>query len=136
MGTECKLQKSETMREKVMPYISSGLIILTAPLIYAMVIPAVLLDFFVFLYHSICFPVYGIEKVERGDYIIIDRHKIARLNGIQKLNCVYCGYFNGLIAYVQEIAGRTELYWCPLKHEKSPKKTHDLYQKFENYPKS
>jgi hypothetical protein len=31
------------------------------------------------------------------------------------VNCVYCGYFNGLIAYVQEIAARTEQFWLPHK---------------------
>src|SRR5690606_4297571 len=79
-------------------------------------IPAVLLDIIVTLYQWTCFPVYGIPRVVRGDYIVLDRHYLAYLNVIEKLNCLYCGYFNGLMAYVTEVAGRTEQYWCPIKH--------------------
>ena len=28
----------------------------------------------------------------------------------EKFNCVYCGYFTGVISYAQEIAGKTEQY--------------------------
>jgi hypothetical protein len=51
-------------------------------------------------------------KVRRSDYIILDRQKLRYLNSIERLNCAYCGYANGAIAYVQEIAGRTEQHWC------------------------
>jgi len=37
---------------------------------------------------------------------------------MDKFNCVYCGYVNGWINYIQEIAARTEKYWCAIKHEK------------------
>ena len=40
--------------------------------------------------------------------MVIDRYALSYLNVIEKLNCVYCEYVNGLIAYVQEIAARTE----------------------------
>ena len=46
----------------------------------------------------------------RGQYIVIDRHRLKYLNAIEKLNCVYCGYGNGVIAYARDIAGRTEQY--------------------------
>lgn len=106
---------------------------LTAPVIYSVIVPAVLLDFWVSLYHGICFPVWGIPKVRRGDYIVIDRHYLPYLNLLEKLNCVYCGYFNGLIAYVQEIAARTEQYWCPIKHAKKLKTIHSRYPVFLDY---
>jgi len=38
------------------------------------------------------------------------------LNSIEKLDCIFCGNFNGIIAYVQEIAALIEQYWCPVKH--------------------
>lgn len=41
--------------------------------------------------------------MRRGDYIVVDRHHLAYLNVIQKINCVYCGYGNGLIAYARKI---------------------------------
>lgn len=107
--------------------------ILTAPVIYSMIIPAIIMDIFVSTYQAICFPAYGIAKVDRGDYIIIDRHKLPYLNILQKINCIYCGYFNGLIAYVKEIASRTELYWCPIKHSRPPREIHSYYLNFIDY---
>ena len=97
--------------------------IITAPVIYAMIVPFVTLDLFVTIYQAVCFPAYGIDKVRRADFIRIDRHHLAYLNALQKLNCVYCGYCNGLIGYVQEIAGRTEAYWCPIKHAARGRRT-------------
>ena len=109
------------------------LVIITAPAIYAVIIPLMLLDLFVSLYQAICFPVYGIAKVRRGDYLIFDRHHLAYLNLLEKLNCAYCSYANGLIAYVREIASRTEQYWCPIKHARRAVGAHARYAGFEDY---
>lgn len=109
------------------------LVVLTAPFIYALILPFVLLDLFVTLYQAVCFPVYGIPKVRRRDYIVIDRQNLAYLNGLQKLNCVYCGYGNGLIAFVREVAGRTEAYWCPIKHARRVPDPHARYPGFVDY---
>ena len=106
------------------------LVVLTAPVIYALIIPFVILDLFVTIYQAVCFPVYGIPKVKRRDHIRIDRHHLAYLNGLQKLNCVYCGYCNGVIAHVREIASRTEAYWCPIKHAARVSGTHERYAGF------
>jgi hypothetical protein len=107
--------------------------ILTAPIIWLCLVPAVLLDLVVTLYQSICFPVYGIPRVVRAQYVIIDRHHLAYLNAIEKLNCLYCSYFNGLVAYVGEVAGRTEQYWCPIKHAARLKQAHSRYARFTEY---
>ena len=40
---------------------------------------------------------------------------------------------NGVLAYVQEIAGRTEQHWCPIKHAVSLKTRHSRYQHFLDY---
>jgi hypothetical protein len=93
----------------------------------------VLLDIFVSLYQAVCFPVYGIEKVRRGDYIAFDRKHLSYLNGLEKLNCVYCSYGNGLLAYAAEIAGRTEKRWCPIKHAKRMAAVHRHYSEFVDY---
>jgi hypothetical protein len=90
--------------------------IITAPFIYLCFVPTLAMDLIVTLYQRVCFPLYGIPVVTRGDYVIIDRHKLKYLNLAKRINCVYCGYFSGVIAYVQEVAGRTEQYWCPVKH--------------------
>jgi hypothetical protein len=109
------------------------LVVLTAPVIYSLIFPLVLLDIFVSIYQAVCFPTYGIEKVKRRDYMIFDRGHLAYLNLLEKLNCAYCSYANGLIAYVREIAGRTEAYWCPIKHAKKALGAHEHYLRFVAY---
>jgi hypothetical protein len=107
--------------------------IVSAPFIWACIIPALLLDLTVSLYHWACFPLYGIPKVKRQDYIVFDRQYLNYLNAIEKINCAYCSYVNGLIAYVQEIAARTEQFWCPIKHARRIKTLHSRYRKFISY---
>ncbi len=104
--------------------------ILTAPIIYAGFIPFLLLDIFLFVYQAICFPIYGIPKARRSDYLIFDREDLPYLNLIEKLNCFYCSYGNGIAAYLREIAARTEQYWCPIKHARRIKASHDRYPSF------
>jgi hypothetical protein len=107
--------------------------VITAPVTYSVVIPLVLLDLFATVYQAICFPVYGIAKVDRRKYLAFDRRRLAYLNALEKLNCEYCSYANGLIAYVREIAGRTEQYWCPIKHAIRVRATHEHYRRFLDY---
>jgi hypothetical protein len=109
------------------------MVVLTAPVIYALIVPFALLDLCVTIYQAICFPVYGIARVRRRDHIVIDRQHLAYLNGLQKLNCVYCSYCNGLISYAREIAARTEKYWCPIKHSRRTAGPHDHYTDFVDY---
>ncbi|RYH12193.1 hypothetical protein [Tropicimonas sp. IMCC6043] len=109
------------------------LVVVTAPLIYVLIVPLVLLDLFVSLYQAVCFPVYGIAKVRRRDHIVIDRHHLAYLNALQKLNCVYCGYANGLIGFVREVAARTEAHWCPIKHASRTADPHSAYVRFSDF---
>ncbi len=92
-----------------------------------------MLDFWVTLYQSVCFPIYGIARMPRRRYFAIDRHKLAYLNGIEKLNCTFCSYANGLIAYVREVAARTEQYWCPIKHARTIPVPHSRYHLFFDY---
>lgn len=107
--------------------------ILSAPFVYAMIIPIVMLDIFLLVYQQSCFRLYRIPRVSRADYVVIDRHRLAYLNLFEKINCVYCGYGNGLFAYAVEIASRTEQYWCPVKHARRVKSTHARYEQFVAY---
>jgi hypothetical protein len=129
------LRRHRELRTRLSTYLLNArlLVILTAPFIYAVIVPLVLLDLFVTLYQAVCFPVYGIPKVRRRDYLVFDRHHLAYLNALEKLNCAYCSYANGLIAYVREIAGRTEQYWCPIKHARRVMGAHSRYAMFEDY---
>ncbi|MDA8745143.1 hypothetical protein N9N28_10965 [Rubripirellula amarantea] len=103
---------------------SSFWTIATAPVIYSLLIPFTMMDMFVSLYQAVCFRVYRIPRVKRSEYVVIDRHSLAYLNIIEKVNCVYCGYCNGVIAFAREVASRTEQYWCPIKHARRAKGCH------------
>jgi hypothetical protein len=84
-------------------------------------------------YQAICFPVYKIPKVRRRDYLVFDRHHLAYLNTIEKINCAYCSYANGAIAFMREVASRTEIYWCPIKHARRVLGPHPHYQGFADF---
>jgi hypothetical protein len=126
------LRRHRELQTRLSRYILNAkpTVVITAPVIYAMIVPFVLLDIFVTIYQAVCFPAYGIEKVKRADYLIFDRGHLAYLNALEKLNCAYCSYANGLVAYVREIAGRTEAYWCPIKHAKKAVGAHEKYINF------
>lgn len=84
----------------------------SAPLIWLCVFPALFMGLIVSLFQAICFYLYGIPKVRRRDYFIIDRQ--------------YLGYGT-------EIATRTEQYWCPIKHASQLKVEHSRYKRFLEY---
>lgn len=107
--------------------------LITGPIIYGMVVPLLMLDLFVSFYQWVCFPIYGIAKVRRGDYIVYDRHQLSYLNFIEVFHCTYCEYANGLIGYLREIVARTEEYFCPIKHAHKVLGTHTRYNRFLNY---
>ena len=102
-------------------------------MVYAVFFPLVLLDLFVMAYQFVCFPLYGIPRVRRRDYLVFDRAHLAYLNALKKLNCAYCSYGNGLAAYVREVVARTEQYWCPIKHARRLLQAHPLYGGFVDY---
>ena len=114
-------------------WLGSFLSLLTAPVIYSLILPLVMLDLWITLYQWVCFPIYGVARVQRRAYFVIDRHKLAYLNGIEKVNCTFCSYANGLIAYVREVAARTEQYWCPIKHGRAVAVPHARYHLFFDY---
>jgi hypothetical protein len=107
--------------------------LITGPIIYAMIVPLMMLDLCVSLYQWICFPIYGVVKVKRADYIVFDRHQLHYLNFIEKFHCTYCEYGNGLMSYMAEILARTEEYFCPIKHAHKVLGTHARYKRFLNY---
>lgn len=107
--------------------------LITGPIIYGMIIPLLMLDFFVSFYQWACFPIYGVKKVRRSDYIVFDRRHLGYLNFIEKFHCTYCEYGNGLMSYMAEILARTEEYFCPIKHAHKILGTHRRYNRFLDY---
>jgi len=123
------------MRTGVLRYLAQTPLrhLLAAPFIYGMLIPFMILDVSLTVYQWVCFSAWGISRVRRGPYIVMDRHRLGYLNAIEKTNCLYCSYANGLIAYAREIAGRTEQYWCPIRHATQVRGPHARYANFIDY---
>ena len=129
------LKHHKTIRRHWLNYILDArpAVILTAPIIYSTAIPFALLDAVISLYQWTCFRVYGIAQVRRSDHFVFDRAHLSYLNGLERFNCLFCSYGNGLISYVREIAARTEQYWCPIKHSRRILGAHERYLAFADY---
>ena len=107
--------------------------LLTSPLVYGMIIPAIVLDMMLFIYQLVVSRVFKIKFDKRSNYIVFDRQYLGYLNLIEKFNCLYCSYFNGLMQYASSIAGRTELFFCPIKHAKKIAYKHEYYDAYLIY---
>lgn len=108
--------------------------IISMPIIWSLLLPLLIFDVWIEIYHRTCFPLYGLKYEKRSKYIRLDRHKLKYLKWYQKLSCVYCGYANGAAAYWTAIAGRTEQYWCGIMHKNSPGfKAPKHHEKFVKY---
>jgi len=131
-GLVAEQRKLKTSARSFLARSSFG-VIATAPVIYSMALPLLFLDLWLTLYQAICFRIYAIPRVARRDYIAFDRNRLAYLNWIEALNCAYCAYANGVIAYTREIGSRTEQYWCPIKHALRISGPHERYYQFLEY---
>lgn len=107
--------------------------LITAPIIYSMILPLIMIDVLVSFYQLTCFPVYKIKLVKRSDYIVLDRHQLGFLNFFERLHCNYCSYGNGVVAYIREVLACTEQYFCPIKHARKVFGTHQRYYDFIEY---
>ena len=72
----------KTLATKLHTYLADASIpvILTAPIVWSCLIPALMMDLFVSAYHSICFRIYGIPLVKRSDYIPVKLIHSDRIN--------------------------------------------------------
>jgi hypothetical protein len=133
--TEAAKASHKQLRLSYHRYLMSSrfLVILTTPVIWMCIIPIFLVDVIGSFYQAICFPIYGIPKVKRRDYLAFDRHRLTYLNWAEKFNCDYCAYANGILAYFTEIAARTEQHWCPIKHAGCVKCAHSRYKNFFDF---
>lgn len=112
----------------------AALYLVSIPFIFGLIFPLVFADISAEIYHRFCFKLYGLPYVNRWHYIKIDRHKLKYLNIIEKMNCAYCGYANGLLHYISKIAGETEKFWCGIKHNERKGFNHPAHhEKFLPY---
>ena len=68
------LRRHRELKVSLWAYIKRAniLIVLTAPVIYSLIIPLAILDLFLFIFQAVCFPTYGITRVKRSDYVVFD----------------------------------------------------------------
>ncbi len=112
--------------------------IVASILIWSILPFVIITDVVIEIYHRVAFPIYGIPLVERGRYIrVFDRAKLRQLSLMERLGCAYCGYVNGWAHYVSQIAGRTEEYFCAIKHatdkEYIPGKHEEAFMPYEKF---
>lgn len=119
----------------VMPLLREAALcnLLSAPLTWFCLLPLALLGQVVSCCRALCLPIYGILQVRRGVRIIMNRSRINSLNSREKINCACCSCLIGGIAFLQEVAGRTEQYWCPIKHARRIGSRHNRYAKLFEY---
>jgi hypothetical protein len=129
------LAKHHDLKHWLPSYLLEGrfLAYVTAPIIYSGIVPFALLDLFLSVYQGICFPIYGVPKVRRADYRLFDRATLKYLNLLERFNCFYCSYGNGVLAFGVEVAARTEQHWCPIKHAQRLRAPHSRYSHFFDY---
>lgn len=107
--------------------------LLGLPVIYSMAVPLIVLDLAATVYQHTCFRIYGIARVRRLAYLVIDHHRLPYLNPIEKAHCVYCSYANQVLAYAREIIARSEQFFCPIKHARPILDPHHRTVRFVDY---
>jgi hypothetical protein len=129
------LEQQRRFREGILKYLggASWRDLVCAPIIYSVFLPLVFIDLVVTIYQYLFFSLYKLPRVSRRDYFVFDRAQLAYLNWIEKLNCAYCSYANGLAGYLREICARTEQYWCPIKHARRLLQAHPHQYGFVEY---
>ena len=90
--------------------------IFSALIIYSVFIPIVIVDVWASFYQFVYFGLHNIPKVNKRDYVVLDRDHLSKLNLLQKVNCIYCEYVNGTVAWLHALAAQTEIYSCAIKH--------------------
>jgi len=130
-----KIKELRKYKKSILDSIFSARVreILSIPFIYVMIVPAIFLDLLLFIYQNTALRLYKIPLVKRRDYIVFDRQKLPYLNLIQKIDCMYCSYFNWIMQFAVEVAWRTEKYWCPIKHAKKKYGEHNWEIYFAPY---
>lgn len=129
------LQRQKQFRTNLIAYLFQGNLrhLLSAPIIYSIIVPLAMFDLSITLFQHLCFPLYRIQLVKRSDHMAFDHQHLAYLNLLEKFNCLYCSYGNGLISYAREIIARIEQYWCPIRHSRRLLETHSHYNQFVDY---
>jgi hypothetical protein len=52
-----------------------------------------------FFYNVLLFHLIGLPRLKFTNYVVVDRYKIEALPWLDRFNCMYCGYANGLYMF-------------------------------------
>ena len=111
---------------------SPPVVILLALVTYAALVIFVAMDIYAWIFQNTYFKAHGIPTIDRNDYVRVDRHKLLKLTTTQKINCLYCGYANSVVAYFKAVTNRMEEYSCAILHAKRSK-SEDHQKNFYKY---
>jgi len=78
----------------------------------------------------IYFTTMEIPKISKKQFVVMERWDLSKLTFWQKINCVYCEYANGILAFAKAVGNQTEIYSCAIKHRhalKQRKHEKDFY---------
>lgn len=87
---------------------------------YLCIFPLVMVDVFIWQFQNIYFWGMEIPLIKRKNFVIMDRYMLGKLTIWQRINCFYCEYANGIVAYAKAVVNQTELYSCAIKHVHHP----------------
>lgn len=94
--------------------------IIAAVACYICIFPLFMIDIFIWQFQNIYFRNFQIPLIQRSQYIVLDRFSLSKLTFWQRINCLYCEYANGLIAFAKAVVNQMELYSCAIKHVHQP----------------
>jgi len=104
-------------------------------IMYGMIIPIIIMDLSTRVYQLVYFNAANIPLIPSSDYISFDRWDLTKLSLIQKINCQYCSYANGIAAWTKAVVNQTELYSCAIKnhHQKNGQEHHKDFISYEEF---
>ncbi len=124
------------LRQSVPAYLwdANPLSLLTAPVIYSLLLPFLLLDAWTTAYQWVCFPIYGIARVRRAPFLALDRHKLQypERDRAGQLHLLHLCQRRHRLRPRSRGAHRTGT-WCPIKHARPVPAPHGHYHHFFDY---
>lgn len=108
--------------QKNLHYYPNSFILSFLAMLYTAVgiLPMFAIDVYTVIFQYVYFGIHHIPKLDRREYVVMDRHRLRGLSPTQKVNCVYCGYANGVAGFAKAVVEQMERFSCAVKHEHEP----------------
>ena len=92
--------------------------IIVLPFAVVFLVPLVVFDISLSLFHRIVFGICKMKKVNRKTHFKVDQMKIAQLSKMQRFFAIYILYLRGIMNFGAKIAQECEYYWCQVRPTK------------------